>query len=90
MKSRLLLFTLLTSYAFAVDDPRVVGIPPADAGRGRVRVSATVSIDGKSTGLTLPRLHESPNGISYLHFYNPAESTDPNGFSILATKAEVK
>jgi hypothetical protein len=52
--------------------------------------TATVSIDGRSTGLTLPRLHECPNGISYIHFYNPAESTEPNGFSILATKAEVK
>ena len=90
MKASLLLITLLTSHAFAVDAPRVVGIPPADAGRGLIRVSATVSIDGKSTGLTLPRLHESPNGISYIHFHNPAASTDPNGFSILATKAEVK
>ena len=52
--------------------------------------AATVSIDGKSTGLTLPLLHECPNGISYIHFYNPAESIDLSGFSVLAIKAEIE
>ena len=52
--------------------------------------TATVSIDGKNSGITLPRLHECPDGISYIHFYNPAETTDSKGFSILATIAETK
>ena len=50
----------------------------------------TVTLDGKNTGITLPRLQVCPNGISYLHLYNPAEATDPHGFSILATKAVVE
>lgn len=51
---------------------------------------ATVTVDGKATGLTLPCLHPCPNGISYLHCYNPATATDLQGFSILATSAQVK
>ena len=48
--------------------------------------SATVSVDGKPTGITLPRLHPTPNGISYVHFYNPATQPDPSGFSVFRTR----
>ncbi|MFT5131430.1 MAG: hypothetical protein ACI8W8_005066, partial [Rhodothermales bacterium] len=46
---------------------------------------ATVTVDGRPTGLTLPRLNDCPNGISYIHFYNSAIHPDPHGFSIFKT-----
>jgi len=49
-----------------------------------------VIIDGKDTGITLPCLNACPNGISYIHFYNPATATDPHGFSIFNTLARIE
>lgn len=51
---------------------------------------AVMKLDGKMTTLKLPCQFDSPNGISYVHFYNPATETDDNGFSILSTHAQVK
>lgn len=51
---------------------------------------AAVWIDGKRTGVTLPLQHTTPNGISYVHFYNPATGTDTDGFSVLSTAARIK
>lgn len=52
--------------------------------------SATVTINGKPTGSDLPAIQEHcPNGISYLHVYNPATTVDKSGFSILATSATI-
>ena len=52
--------------------------------------TASLMIDGKTTGVSLPLLHPCPNGISYIHFYNPATQTDPKGFSILKTQVTIE
>lgn len=52
--------------------------------------SASLTLDGRKTTIKLPCLHATPIGISYVHFYNPATETDPNGASILSTHAKVK
>jgi len=52
--------------------------------------NAAVLVDGKATGISLPCAQKNQNGISYIHFYNPATTTDSAGFSIFSTKAEVK
>lgn len=52
--------------------------------------SATVLIGGKKTNISIPLKQPCPNGISYIHFYNPATETDLNGFSIFKTQAQVK
>lgn len=49
---------------------------------------ASVMVDDQETGMTLPCQNPYPNGISYLHLYNPAHETDPNGFSIRRAYAE--
>lgn len=51
---------------------------------------ATLTIDGKKTTIKLPCLTATPNGISYVHFYNPATEVDDNGASIISTRAQVK
>ena len=51
---------------------------------------AQVFLDGKNTGLNLPRKHPTPNGISYVHFYNPATQADSHGFTILNTEVTVQ
>ena len=51
---------------------------------------ALVYLDGKRTNIKLPNKNACKNGISYVHFYNPATETDLKGFSILSTKAKVK
>jgi hypothetical protein len=45
----------------------------------------TLTIDGKRVQSKLAPGNECPNGISYVHFYNPARKTDLNGFSIFTT-----
>ena len=50
---------------------------------------ATITLDGRATGITIPRQHACPSGISYAHFYNPATETDPAGFSIFSARATV-
>ena len=53
--------TLLLSLANGMPAPRIVGTPPADAGRGLVRVSATVirhyDGDRKHPGYLVSRAH---------------------------------
>lgn len=51
---------------------------------------AVIKLGGETTVVKLPCNHPCQNGISYVHFYNPATSTDMNGFSILSTSARVK
>jgi len=51
---------------------------------------ASIKLDGKMTTIKLFCQHSCPNGISYVHFYNPATSTDLNGFSIISTQVQVK
>ena len=51
---------------------------------------ATLALDGRKTKIKLRCENPTPNGISYVHFYNPATSTDANGFSILTTHAKIK
>lgn len=51
---------------------------------------ASLKLDGKMTTITLPCKQLSPNGISYVHFYNPAKETDDHGFSIISTHAHVQ
>ncbi len=51
--------------------------------------SASIQIDNTPVDLTLPLSQPCPNGISYIHFYNPATQTDLNGFSILKIHAAV-
>lgn len=52
--------------------------------------NATIHLDGRKTNLTLKTNITTPNGISYLHLYNPATTTDLKGVSIFSTKAQVK
>ncbi|BDS08557.1 hypothetical protein NT6N_35970 [Oceaniferula spumae] len=52
--------------------------------------SATILIGGKRTTISIPLKNPCPNGISYIHFYNPATETDLNGFSIFKAQAQVK
>jgi len=52
--------------------------------------SATLQIDGKTTNINLPLKQPTPNGISYIHFYNPATRTDLQGFSIFNIQAQIK
>ncbi|NWK54402.1 exo-alpha-sialidase [Verrucomicrobiaceae bacterium N1E253] len=52
--------------------------------------SATLSLDGRKTTIKIPCQHATPNGISYVHFYNPATTTDTNGASVMSTHAKVK
>ena len=54
------------------------------------QITATVHVDGKDTFIKLNCKQPTPNGISYAHFYNPAEATDPHGVSILRTRALLK
>ncbi|MGB0992024.1 MAG: sialidase family protein [Akkermansiaceae bacterium] len=51
---------------------------------------ARLKLDGRMTTIKLPQLKPCPNGISYIHFYNPATSPDPEGFSIFNTHAQIK
>lgn len=51
--------------------------------------SCTLMVDGKKVPVTLKLENKSRNGISYIHFYNPAEETDLNGFSIFSTHVKV-
>jgi len=51
---------------------------------------AKVTINGKPTRMDLPAVQDRcPNGISYLHVYNPATEIDESGFSIIATSATI-
>ena len=52
--------------------------------------TATLTIDGQDSGIELPCKTRTPNGISYVHFYNTATETDSHGASILSTQAQVK
>jgi hypothetical protein len=51
---------------------------------------ASIKLDGTMTTIKLSCKQPCPNGISYVHFYNPADSTDMNGFSIFNTHAQIK
>lgn len=51
---------------------------------------AFLKIDGRATDIKLPCKQPCPNGISYVHFYNPATETDLKGFSVLNTHAQIK
>jgi len=51
---------------------------------------ASVKLDGKTTTLKIPCKQPSPNGISYIHFYNPAQKVDLKGFSIMRAAVRVK
>ncbi|MFC4992052.1 sialidase family protein [Rubritalea tangerina] len=51
---------------------------------------ASLSLDGRKTTIKIPCQHATPNGVSYVHFYNPALGEDSNGVSILSTHAQVK
>lgn len=51
---------------------------------------ATLQLDGRQTTITLPCLAPTENGISYVHFYNPATETDLEGASILSSHALIK
>lgn len=51
---------------------------------------ASVFIEGVGLVSTIPMIEACPNGISYVHFYNPAETTDLDGFSIFSTEAEIQ
>ncbi|GAA5495871.1 hypothetical protein Rhal01_02052 [Rubritalea halochordaticola] len=52
--------------------------------------AATLFLDGRKTVITLPCLIPTENGISYVHFYNPATETDLQGASILSTQASIQ
>ncbi len=51
---------------------------------------AFLKINDRMTNIRIPSQHEAPNGISYVHFYNPATSTDSRGFTILSTESQIK
>jgi hypothetical protein len=51
---------------------------------------ASIKLDGKMTTIKLPCKQPCPNGISYVHFYNPATNTDTHGFSIFNVAAKLK
>ena len=51
---------------------------------------ATLAVDGRMTNIRIPGKHAPVNGVSYVHFYNPADATDLKGASILSTRAQVK
>lgn len=52
----------------------------------KVGSPAQLIVDGKRTSVTLPVIEKCEDGISYIHYYNPAKSTDLAGFSIVKTK----
>lgn len=52
--------------------------------------TARLKLDGRLTTIKLPQLKPCQNGISYIHFYNPATTTDLKGFSIFKTQAQIK
>lgn len=51
---------------------------------------AFLKIDDQMTTIRIPSQHNAANGISYVHFYNPADRTDSEGFTILSTDLQVK
>lgn len=53
------------------------------------RRQATVFVEGKKARHTLRMKGSNKNGISYVHFYNPAEETDLRGFSVFHTRARI-
>lgn len=62
-----------------------VGIQWEDGG------NAKLFMDGKPTDLRLPPQSDpSPNGISYIHFYNPTEDADGMGFRLFSTTAKIQ
>jgi hypothetical protein len=51
---------------------------------------AFLKINDRMTNIKIPSQHKAPNGINYVHFYNPANRTDSSGFTILSTESQVK
>lgn len=52
--------------------------------------NAAIKVDGKRVATLIQCQHAPKDGISYVHFYNPATSADPAGFSIFTTQSTVQ
>ena len=53
--------------------------------------NAVMRIEGKPESILVPLLQSSCiNGISYLHFYNPATKVDKKGFTLFSVSAKTK